>query len=95
MAGPHDAGGTGGWGIITLGIGVAVAPNGHVFVASVDPGKAPAEAPERLLELDAKGTLLHVWPTGGEGIAIDPAGDRLYVTSVDLNRVRAYALPKS
>lgn len=82
-------------GIITLGIGLAVAPNGHLFVASVNPEKGATEAPERLLELDANGTLLHVWPTGGEGIAVDPAGDRIYVASIDLKRVRAYALPGS
>jgi hypothetical protein len=82
-------------GVITLGIGIAIAPNGHIFVASVDNNKPPAQAPERLLELDAHGTLLHVWPTGGEGIAIDPAGDRIYITSIDLERVRAYVLPAS
>jgi hypothetical protein len=80
-------------GIITLGIGMTIAPNGHLFVASVDQARPVADQPERLLELDAKGTLLHVWPTGGEGIAIDPAGDRIYVSSIDLKRVRAYALP--
>jgi hypothetical protein len=79
---------------LTLGIGVAIAPNGHVFVASVDPEAPPADAPERLLEVDPDGKLLRVWPTGGEGIAIDPAGDRIYIASSDpTTGVTAYELP--
>jgi DNA-binding beta-propeller fold protein YncE len=80
-------------GLITLGIGLAIGPDGHLFVSSVDPAATGEAASERLLELDSSGSLLHIWPTGGEGIAIDPAGDRIYVASVDLKRVRAYALP--
>jgi DNA-binding beta-propeller fold protein YncE len=78
---------------VTLGIGVAVAPNAHVFVASVDPDAPPATAPQRLLEIDSDGNLLRVWPTGGEGIAIDPKGNRIYIASADLAKVTAYALP--
>jgi sugar lactone lactonase YvrE len=81
-------------GVISLGVGLTIGPNGHVYVASVAPDASPEDAPERLLELDADGTLLHVWPTGGEGIAIDPAGNRIYIGSIDLRRVRAYALPQ-
>jgi hypothetical protein len=55
--------------------------------------KPTADPAENLIEVDPTGTLLHVWPDGGEGIAIDPSGDRVDVTAVDLGAVRAYALP--
>jgi hypothetical protein len=44
--------------------------------------------------LDSTGKLLHAWPNGGEGIAVDPKGDRLYETFSDRTPVvRALTLP--
>jgi len=74
---------------------IAVASSGEIFVASSTSGGAAPEY-EHLIQLDATGKLLHVWPNGGEGIVLDPAGDRLYMTfSNKTPVVRALALPGS
>ena len=72
---------------------IAVASSGEIFLASSTSGGEAFEY-EHLVQLDASGTLLHVWPNGGEGIGLDPAGDRLYMTFSDKTPlVRALALP--
>ena len=49
---------------------------------------------ELLLQLDADGKLKHVWPNGAEGVAVDPRGDRVYLTGSDRSPdVRAFELP--
>lgn len=80
--------------VITFATGMAVAPSGNIVIASSTGGSANFEY-ENLIELDAAGTLLHVWPNGGEGIALNATGDRLYVTYSDKTPlVRAYSFPK-
>lgn len=81
--------------VVTFATDIAVSPSGQIFVASSTSGGAAFEY-EHLIQLDATGKLLHVWPNGGEGIALDPAGDRLYMTfSNKPPVVRALALPES
>jgi len=78
--------------VATFVTDIVVAPSGEIFVASSTEGD-PFEY-EHLIQLDPTGKLLHVWPNGGEGIALDPAGDRLYMTfSNKTPVVRALALP--
>lgn len=78
-------------GFITFGLDLAVGSDGHIFLTSVTTDQGIG--PERLLELDADGTVLHVWPNGGEGLAIDPSGDQLYISFWKWDGLRAYALP--
>jgi DNA-binding beta-propeller fold protein YncE len=79
--------------VITFATGIDVLPSGEIFVASSTGGSAVFEY-ENLLELDSTGKLLHAWPNGGEGIAVDPKGDRLYETFSDRTPVvRALTLP--
>jgi sugar lactone lactonase YvrE len=79
--------------VATFATDIAVTTSGEIFVASsTSGGSAPHD--EHLIELDATGKLLHVWPNGGEGIALAPAGDRMYMTLDDrVVVVRAVALP--
>ena len=74
--------------------GLAVDGKGDIFVASETSGGACQPAPGQLVELDPSGKLLHLWPTGGEGIALDPNGDRVYLSYCDWKDVRSFALPK-
>lgn len=79
--------------VVTFATDIALLPSGEIFVASSTSGGERFEY-EHLIELDATGTLLHVWPNGGEGIALDPAGDRLYMTfSNKTSVVQALAFP--
>jgi hypothetical protein len=72
--------------------GVAVGANGHIFVAGLS-GAGAFEEPDRLIELAPDGTLVRAWPVGGDGIALDPSGDRLYVAFYLWDHLRAYAMP--
>jgi hypothetical protein len=79
--------------VITFATGIDVVPGGQIFVASSTGGSSSFDY-ERLLELDANGTTLHLWPNGGEGVVVDPSGDRLYETFSDVTPVvRALKLP--
>lgn len=73
--------------------GVAIGSDGHIFVAGLSGGGA-FEEPDRLIELAPDGTLVRAWPVGGEGIALDPLGDRLYVAFYRWDHLRAYAMPE-
>jgi DNA-binding beta-propeller fold protein YncE len=79
--------------VITFATGIDVLPSGEIFVASSTGGSAVFEY-ENLLELDSTGKLLHTWPNGAEGIAVDPKGGRIYQTfSEETPVVRALTLP--
>jgi WD40 repeat protein len=79
--------------VCSFATGIDVGPNGEIFVASSTSGGSSFEY-EHLVELDATGKLLHVWPNGAEGIVLDPAGRRVYTTFSDKKPVvRALALP--
>lgn len=72
--------------------GIAVDGDGTIFVTSESTSSSFPE-PSHLLMLDAEGTAMHLWPNGGHGIAVDPAGDRVYVAFGSWDHVAAYALP--
>ena len=72
--------------------GITVAPDGHIFVSSLDVSGG-SEAPGLLLEFDESGALIHAWPNGGDAIALDPSGDRIYVAFYRWDYIDAYALP--
>jgi sugar lactone lactonase YvrE len=81
--------------VCSFATGIDVRPNGEIFVASSTSGGSSFEY-EHLIELDATGKVLHVWPNGAEGIVVDPAGDRVYTTFSDNKpAVRAFALPRA
>jgi hypothetical protein len=79
--------------VITFATGIDVLPSGEIFVASSTGGGAKPGY-ENLIELDSTGKLLHLWPNGAEGIAVDPKGGRIYQTfSEETPVVRALTLP--
>jgi len=79
--------------VLSFATGIDVLPSGEIFVASSTGGDANFEY-ENLIELDSTGKLLHLWPSGGEGIAVDPNGGRIYETFSDKTTVvRAVTLP--
>ena len=61
---------------------IAVTPSGRIFVASSE-GGGTAPVYQNLVELDGTGRLVHLWPNGAEGIAVNAAEDRLYQTFSD------------
>jgi sugar lactone lactonase YvrE len=71
--------------------GLALGPTGDLFMSGSDESGA-AVTYLSLLQLGPDGTLKHVWPHGAEGVAVDPAGDRVYLTNCDYMGVRAHAL---
>ena len=79
----------------TFATDIAIRPDGRIFVASSTGGGNVFEY-EHLIELTSDGDVAHVWPDGAEGIALDPAGDRAYLTFSNLNpAIRAVELPGS
>jgi DNA-binding beta-propeller fold protein YncE len=79
--------------IISFATGLDIAPSGDLFIPSSDTGSSNV-AYETLAQLGRDGTVRHIWPNGAEAVAVDPAGDRLYLTYSDVNpAVEAYALP--
>lgn len=72
--------------------GIAVDGDGSIFVTSESSGGSFPE-PSHLLMLDAEGAAMHLWPNGGHGIAVDPAGDRVYAAFGSWDHVTAYILP--
>jgi sugar lactone lactonase YvrE len=80
--------------VLHFATGIALAPDGDLFIGSSDNGGG-APTYESLLQLDAGGTLKHLWPNGAEAIALDPAGDRLYATGSDVfTEIRAFRIPE-
>jgi hypothetical protein len=79
--------------LVTFATGVAVTNDGRILVASAKTGGANPTY-ENLVELAADGHLLHLWPSGAEGIAVSPSGDRLYAAYSNVSPVvAAFALP--
>ena len=79
----------------TFATDIAIAPDGGIFVASSTGGGNVFEY-EHLIELTPDGAVAHIWPDGAEGISLDPAGDRAYLTFSSLNSaIRAVVLPGS
>jgi hypothetical protein len=79
--------------VLGFATGIDILPGGEILVASSTTGDSTFEY-ENLLELDSTGKLLHLWPNGGEGIAVDQEGRRLYETFSDKTPVvRALTLP--
>lgn len=79
--------------LVPFATGLDVTPAGDVFIgASDDGGAAPTYL--SLLQLGPDGALKHAWPNGAEAVAVDPAGDRVYLTYSDrMAGITAYALP--
>ncbi len=80
-------------GLLDFPTGIAVRDDGRLLVAGIS-GSGAFEEPERLIELAADGTLIHAWPTGADGIALDPGGDLLYAAFYRWDHLRAYTLPE-
>lgn len=81
--------------LMTFATDIAIAPDGRIFVASSTGGGNVFDY-EHLIELTPDGDVAHVWPDGAEGIALDPAGNRAYLTFSNKNpAVRAVELPGS
>ena len=71
--------------------GMAADSEGHVYIAAETSGDLPS--PQVLMELGGDG-VAHVWPNGGEGIALDPHGTAIYVAFSGWPYLRKYELPK-
>jgi eukaryotic-like serine/threonine-protein kinase len=72
--------------------GLAIDRNGHIFANIRRSGSAG------LVELDSNGTELRAWSSGGETIALSPAGDAVYqasdrTTGWSTASLRKYSLP--
>jgi hypothetical protein len=70
--------------------GIAVDED-HTYIAA-ETSAEPAN-PQVLMELGGAG-IAHVWPNGGEGIALDPHGGAIYMTFSTWPYLRKYELPK-
>jgi hypothetical protein len=75
-------------GLISFGTGVLHLADGGAIVAS-----ETDIAPEHLIRVGADGTVLGMWPNGGEYMALDPTGDRFYISTNAPGTLSAYALP--
>lgn len=71
--------------------GIATDNEGHIYLAAVTTGDAPS--PQVLMEIGGDG-ISHVWPNGGDGIALDPKGTAIYETFSGWPYLRKYELPK-
>jgi DNA-binding beta-propeller fold protein YncE len=78
-------------GIVSYGTGVLHLGDGRLLVASEISGVTET-GPEHLVLVDADGETLGAWTDGGWWMAVDPAGDRFYITS---DKLRAHAIPAS
>ena len=79
--------------LVHFATGVAVTGDGRILISSsLSGGAVPVY--ENLVELAADGHLMHLWPSGAEGIAVSTKGDRLYAAYSNVTPVvAAYALP--
>lgn len=79
--------------LVTFATGMDIGPDGDIYVATSDTGGATPTYMD-LLRFGSDGTLKQLWPTGAEGVAIDPAGDRVYLTGSNVfTDIHAYELP--
>ena len=76
----------------TYPAGMARDPGHNQFFACMSGSAADAQ-PEGLIMADETGTGLHLWTTGGAGIAIPPAGGAIYITTPGSSELRKYTLP--
>jgi NHL repeat len=76
----------------TYPAGLARDPNHNQFFACMS-GTGPTARPEGLIMADESGTGLHLWSTGGAGIAIPAAGGVIYITSPGSAELSKYILP--
>jgi hypothetical protein len=72
--------------------GIGRNPNHDMFIACMTSGDANAQ-PSGLIMADESGTGLHLWSTGGAGIAVSPNGDAIFITYPGSPELRMYALP--
>lgn len=72
--------------------GMAFAPNGHLFVATVSSYNSPVTIGP-MYELDSAGKTLHAWAGVGDSVAIDPTGKALYVSWFPDSFIRRLELP--
>jgi sugar lactone lactonase YvrE len=77
--------------LVDFPTGIAVDADGHVYLAG-ETSSEPSQ-PEGLMLLGGDG-VEHFWPTGAEGIAVDPRGTVIYMTDPEWPDLRKYALPK-
>lgn len=70
--------------------GIATDGEDHVYIAA-ETSAEPA-SPQALMELSA-GNITHFWPTGGDGIALDPQHHAIYITFSSWPYLRKYELP--
>lgn len=68
--------------VLTVPTGIALRPDGGFVVAS-ELSSTSITGPERLVQLDAAGNVLHLWPDGGWAIAIDPSGSTVYLPMME------------
>lgn len=79
--------------IVSFTTGLDFGPSGDLFIGSSDNGGA-TPVYQSLIRIGTDGTLKDVWPTGAEGVAVDPKGDRVYLTGSNVfTDIQAYALP--
>jgi sugar lactone lactonase YvrE len=83
-----DLSSTGAW-----AAGMAFAPNGHLFVATVRSYVSPQKIMPTY-ELDASGKVVHAWPGVGDSLAFDRSGQALYVSWFADPFIRSLELPK-
>ena len=76
--------------LVDFPVGIAQDDVGNMWLGSNHQTSGGAE-PDRLLQFGPTGTLLHDWEgTPVDGLALDPAGDRLYVTMYGRATLMAY-----
>jgi len=78
-------------GVVSFGTSVLHLPDGRFLAASELSGDTET-GPEHLVLSGADGAILGSWTGGGWSMALDPAGDRFYITS---DKLRAHAVPAS
>ena len=79
--------------LVPFATGLDLTPEGDVMIGVSDSG-GTTPTYLSLLQLGPDGALKHAWPNGAEAVAVDPAGDRVYLTySNKIAAVTAYALP--
>jgi NHL repeat len=80
-------------GLMSFEAGIQVDPAGDLWVAS-NKDDVGISFPDRLLELDPNGKLLHDWKDMGiAGLLLDPDGTRIYANWSPPDLLTAYALP--
>jgi sugar lactone lactonase YvrE len=78
-------------GVVSFGTGLLRLPDGRILAASELSGGSETGA-EHLVLAGADGEILGAWLGGGWSMALDPQGDRFYISS---DHLRAHAIPAS